>query len=172
MARKVFRSFAALAGSRGRIQRMDGLDRKMLASLQDDGPMSLTQLASDVGLSVSAAHRRLKDLESGGAISRYRAVVEPAMVGLSFQTLVFVTMSRTDVETIERFEKAVLEVPRIVTAQRLFGDPDYLLHVLSADLSDYQALYDSTLAALPGVQRVASTIVMKHLVADRGVPLG
>ena len=134
--------------------------------------MSLTQLASDVGLSVSAAHRRLKDLEGGGAISRYRAVVEPARVGLSFQTLVFVSMSRTDVETIERFEKAVLEVPRIVTAQRLFGDPDYLLHVLSADLSDYQALYDSTLAALPGVQRVASTIVMKHLVADRGVPLG
>jgi DNA-binding Lrp family transcriptional regulator len=150
---------------------MDAVDRKILAWLQDDGRMSLTQLASDVGLSVSAAHRRLKDLEAGGAITRYRAVVDAAKVGLGFEALVFVTMSRTDAATIARFEEAVVAVPRIVTAERLFGDPDYLLHVLSADLGDYQALYDSTLAALPGVQRVASTIVMKHLVAERGVPL-
>jgi DNA-binding Lrp family transcriptional regulator len=56
---------------------MDVIDRQILSSLQDDGRMSVTDLASHVGLSLSACHRRLKELESSGAIERYRAVISP-----------------------------------------------------------------------------------------------
>ncbi|GAA1432292.1 hypothetical protein GCM10009601_52900 [Streptomyces thermospinosisporus] len=55
-------------------------------------------------------------------------------------------------------------------AQRLFGEPDYLLRVVAADLAAYQRLYDERLATLPGVQRLTSTLVMKHVVKDRPLP--
>ena len=55
-------------------------------------------------------------------------------------------------------------------AERLFGDPDYLVRVATASLAAYQALRDEKLAALPGVQRLTSTIVMKRVVADRPYP--
>jgi DNA-binding Lrp family transcriptional regulator len=56
-------------------------------------------------------------------------------------------------------------------AERLFGDPDYLIRVATADLAAYQALRDEKLATLPGVQRLSSTIVMKRIVEDRPYPV-
>jgi DNA-binding Lrp family transcriptional regulator len=38
------------------------------------------------------------------------------------------------------FEAALAAVPQIRHAERLFGDPDYLLHVVAADLNDYAML--------------------------------
>jgi DNA-binding Lrp family transcriptional regulator len=155
---------------RGRILRMDAIDRQILAELQLDGRLTVTELAATVGLSVSPCHRRLRELERSGVISGYRAVVEPAALGLTFQALVFVTMRQEDRDTLLAFERAVAGVPEVLQAQRLFGDPDYLLRVVTRDLDAYAQLEDDHLAALPGVQRLSSTLVMKHVVSDRPLP--
>jgi DNA-binding Lrp family transcriptional regulator len=55
--------------------------------------------------------------------------------------------------------------------QRLFGKPDYLLHVVSRDLPSFQQLYDERLSTLPNVQRLTSTLVMKRVIQDRSLPL-
>jgi DNA-binding Lrp family transcriptional regulator len=146
---------------------VDDLDRKILAELQRNGRLTLTELAARVRLSVSPCHRRLRELEHTGTIRGYRAIVDPAAVGQSFTAVVFVTMRQGDRETVARFEKAVADIPSIVNAQRLFGEPDYLLRVVCEDLPAYQRLYDEKLGALPGVQRLNSTLVMKEVVPDR-----
>jgi DNA-binding Lrp family transcriptional regulator len=149
---------------------MDDLDRQILAELQEDGRQSITDLAARIGLSVSPTHRRLRDLERNGAIQGYRAIVDPAAIGLTFEALVFVTMHQEDRDTLLAFEAAIAGIRNVLQAQRLFGDPDYLLRVLTADLTAYAELEDNTLAALPGVQRLTSTLVMKQVVGDRPVP--
>ncbi|MCO6011638.1 Lrp/AsnC family transcriptional regulator [Actinoallomurus purpureus] len=149
---------------------MDAVDRKILAELQQDGRLTVTELAARVKLSVSPCHRRVRDLERTGAIRGYRAVVDPAAVGLNFEALVFVTLRWEDSDTVAAFEQAVAAVPYVVQAQRLFGDPDYLLRVATADLAAFQRLYDQQLATLPGIQRLTSTLVMKHVVDDRPLP--
>lgn len=159
-----------LAGGRGRICYVDRIDRKILAELQADGRLSVTDLATRVGLSVSPCHRRVRELERSGAICGYRAVVDPAVVGLSFEALLFVTMRQEDRATLLGFEEAVAQIPNVLQAQRLFGDPDYLLRIVTADLGAYQRLQDDVLATLPGVQRLNSTMVMKNVVAERPLP--
>jgi DNA-binding Lrp family transcriptional regulator len=149
---------------------VDAIDRKILALLQEDGRLTVTELAARVGLSVSPCHRRLRELERSGVIRGYRAVVNPDAVGLTFQALVFVTMRQEDRDTLLSFEAAVAGIPNVVQAQRLFGDPDYLLRIVTADLAAYQRLEDDTLSALPGVQRLNSTLVMKQIVNDRPLP--
>ena len=149
---------------------MDTIDRKILALLQEDGRLTVTELAQRVGLSVSPCHRRLRELERSGTIRGYRALVDPTAVGLTFQALVFVTMRQEDRDTLLGFEAAVAAVPNVVQAQRLFGDPDYLLRIVTADLAAYQRLEDDTLSALPGVQRLNSTLVMKQVVDERPLP--
>jgi DNA-binding Lrp family transcriptional regulator len=151
---------------------VDDLDRKILAELQHDGRLTVTQLAARVHLSVSPCHRRLRELERSGTIRGYRAIVDPSALGLGFATLVFVTMRQENRRTIAAFEKAVGEMPNVVQAQRLFGDPDYLLRVLCEDLAAYQRLYDEQLTTLPGVQRLTSTLVMKDVVPERGAKIG
>ncbi len=149
---------------------MDAIDRKILAALQDDGRMTITDLAACVGLSVSPCHRRLRELERTGAIRGYRAVIDADAVGLRFEALVFVTMQQEDRQTILDFEAGVAAIPSVVQAQRLFGDPDYLLRIVTADVESFQALRDDRLAALPGVQRLTSTMIMKRIVTDRALP--
>lgn len=151
---------------------MDAIDRKILAVLQEEGRLTITELAGRVGLSVSPCHRRLRELERSGAILGYRALVDPAALGLGFEALVFVTMRQEDRTTLLGFEAAVAAVPDVVAAQRLFGDPDYLLRIVTADLGAYQRLEDDVLSALPGVQRLTSTLVMKQVVHDRPLPAG
>lgn len=150
---------------------MDAIDQKILAELQRDGRLTLTELADRVRLSVSPCHRRLRALERSGAIAGYRAVLDPHALGLDFEAIVFVTMRSADRDTVTAFEAAVADVPNVLQAQRLFGDPDYLLRVITADLPAFQQLYDDELAALPGVGRLNSTLVMKTVVGDRNLPL-
>ena len=70
-------------------------------------------------------------------------------------------------QTVPAFEDAVARLDNVVQAQRLFGDPDYLLQVVVRDLPAYQRLYDERLTRLPGVLRMTSTLVMKHVVTNR-----
>ena len=103
---------------------MDKVDRQILAELQADGRLSVTDLAAKVRLSVSPCHRRLRELERSGVIRGYRAVVDAAAVGLGFDVLVFVTMRQEDRDTLLAFEEGLTRLPNVVGAQRLFGDPD------------------------------------------------
>ena len=149
---------------------MDAIDRKILAELQVQGRISTTDLAARVGLTVAPTHRRIRDLEASGAIVGYRAVIDPKALGLNFEALVFVTMKQEDRATLLGFEEAAAAVPNILQAYRLFGDPDFLLRVRTADLESYTRLQDDVLALLPGVQRFTSTLVMKDVVGDRPYP--
>lgn len=149
---------------------MDSLDWKILAELQEDGRLSITDLAARVGLTVSPTHRRVRALESDGAITGYRAIVDPTHLGLGFEAIVFVTLLQEDRATVLAFEEAVSALPQVLLAQRLFGDPDYLLRIRTADMETYTRLQDDVLGALPGVQRMTSTLVMKNLVMDRPYP--
>jgi DNA-binding Lrp family transcriptional regulator len=153
------------------ISAMDMIDRKIIAELQAEGRLTVTELAQRVGLSVAPCHRRLRELERTGAIRGYRAVVDPAAIGLGFEVLVQVTMDREDAATVADFERGLAEIPEVRHAERLFGDPDYLLRVATADIAAYQTLRDEQLATLPGVGRLTSTIVMKRIVEDRPFPL-
>jgi DNA-binding Lrp family transcriptional regulator len=154
-----------------RIVRVDQTDRQILAELQVEGRLTVAELADRVRLSAGPCHRRLRELERTGVITGYRAVVDPAAVGLGFEVLVNVTMEREDSATIREFETALAAVPEVRHAERLFGDPDYLVRVVTADLDAYAELRDETLSALPGVQRLTSTIVMKRIVENRPLPL-
>ena len=164
-------SFLMRAAIYGKIERMDAVDSKILAELQEEGRLTVTELAGRLPLSVSRCQRRVRELEARGVVRGYHADVNPAAVGLGFTAIVFVTMHQEDQRTIAAFEEQVAAGPAIVAAQRLFGDPDYLLRVVAADLDAYRGIYDERLAALPGVQRLTSTLVMKDLVGARGLPL-
>jgi DNA-binding Lrp family transcriptional regulator len=150
---------------------MDAIDRKIIAELETEGRLTVTELAQRVNLSVAPCHRRLRELERTRAIRGYRAIVDPAAIGVGFEVLVSVTMDREDAATIEKFESGLAQVAEVRHAERLFGDPDYLVRVATADIDSYQRLRDEKLATLPGVQRLSSTIVMKRVVDERPFPL-
>lgn len=146
---------------------MDALDREILAFLHEDGRATMTEVAQQVGLSLSACHRRFRDLEVAGVIRGFRAELDLELLGLPFEALVFVTMHAGDAAVVAKFEAAVDRITHVVQAQRLFGEPDYQLYIAAKSKQHFQEIYDQQLIQLPGVQRLTSTLIMKTIVAGR-----
>lgn len=133
--------------------------------------MSNLELARAIRLSPTPTLRRVRALERRGVIRGYRAIVDPEAVQRSFQVLVWVDLVQGTREVIEAFERALLDIPDVVEAQRLFGEPDYLLRVAVRDSEEYERLYTNRLAALPGVRKARSQIAMKTIKQGLTLPI-
>jgi len=68
--------------------KFDRFDAKILDALQRDGRLSVVDLAESIGLSATPCARRIKALETSGAIEGYTAVLNPARVGLAVLAIV------------------------------------------------------------------------------------
>jgi Lrp/AsnC family leucine-responsive transcriptional regulator len=118
-------------------------------------------LAAQVGLSPSPCLRRVRRLEDTGVIRGYRALIDPAAVGLRvFAGVRLMRHARADVVA---FERAVVRLPEVVHTHHVTGNYDYLLQVEVADLAAYEDFHANRLASLPGVAMVNSYVTMKTL---------
>lgn len=150
---------------------MDSTDRKILAELQQDGKLTAAELAARTGLSLSRCQRHVRALETERTIVGYHAIIESAAIGLNFSAIVFATLSESGVTQVQSFEDAIVDIPEIIQAERLFGKPDYMLYVVTRDLTTFQSLYERNLLRLPCVLKLTSTVVIKNIVRNRPLPL-
>jgi Lrp/AsnC family transcriptional regulator, leucine-responsive regulatory protein len=150
---------------------MDLVDRAILSHLQDDGRLSNVELAERVRLSPSATLRRVRNLETTGAITGYHAVIDPKAIGRDYQVTVHTTLMLRNRETIEAFEAALVPLEEVIEAQRMFGDPDYLIRIAVADADAYERFLINTFADLPGLARMTSQFTMKTIKAGGRLPL-
>lgn len=139
--------------------------------LQRDGRLTNIELAKRIGLSPTPTLRRVRALEADGAIEGYKAWVNPEKIGRSFRVMLWLSLERVTHDTMEELEEAIIEIPDIVEAHRMFGDPDYFLLVAVADAHAYESLYTTRLAELPHVQRITSTISMKTIKEGMTLPV-
>ncbi|MGQ4267651.1 Lrp/AsnC family transcriptional regulator [Nocardiopsis changdeensis] len=70
------------------MESLDRLDQDILALLQTDGRLSGAEVGRRVGLSQPAASARIQRLERRGVITGYRAVVDPAALGLNIHAVI------------------------------------------------------------------------------------
>jgi DNA-binding Lrp family transcriptional regulator len=135
---------------------LDKTDEKILALLSRDSDLTATQLGERVGLSTSAAHRRVKLLEEAGMIAGYRARLSRAARGNPTTVFVSVTLRDQAQETLSRFEDAIRREPDIEEAHLMSGEFDYLLKLAVRADDSFERVHRDTLARLPGVLRLVS----------------
>ncbi|PLK23283.1 transcriptional regulator [Porphyrobacter sp. TH134] len=142
---------------------MDRIDRTILELLAADSRLTGEQLGERVGLSPSAAHRRVKALEESGAILGYRARLSKAARGNPSTVFVQVTLTDQRQATMLTFEQAMASTPQIAEAYLMSGPSDYLIKVLVRDDDSYERIHREILSALPGVQRLVSQFTIRTL---------
>ncbi|MEE4316031.1 Lrp/AsnC family transcriptional regulator [Erythrobacter dokdonensis] len=142
---------------------MDRIDRKILDLLAGDSRLTGEQLGERVGLSPSAAHRRVKALEESGAILGYRARLSNAARGNPSTVFVHVTLTDQRQATMLAFEKALAQTPLVAETYLMSGESDYLLKVLVRSDDSYERIHREILSALPGVQRLVSQFTIRTL---------
>ncbi|MGH8782966.1 Lrp/AsnC family transcriptional regulator [Paraburkholderia sp.] len=150
---------------------LDKVDRAILAAVQTDGRMSNARLAETVGLSETPCARRLKRLETDGYIERYRAMLSRRALGYGVVSFVLVRFAVHDRAVATRFEREVLAIPRILSCHNVSGSADYVLQVVARDLDDYGTFMRDQLRGLPGVTSVESSLSLREVKADTGLPI-
>lgn len=151
--------------------RIDRTDRRILAELQQDGKLHNAELAGRVGLSESACLRRVKQLESGGIIERYMALLSAAKIGITVSFMVRITLKAQTDRDLTAFENAVRAVPEVAECFLTTGAADYVLRVVARDAADFERLHSKVLTKLPGVARVDSSFILRPVVRNAVLPL-
>lgn len=139
---------------------MDDINQKILRELTRDGRISNLELSDRVGLSPSACLRRVQELERGGVITGYRAVLDPAKTGVGFVAYVAVGLSLHTKAAQEAFERAMARAPEVRECHNVTGSIEYILRVETADLAAYKHFHTEVLGVVPQVAALTTHVVM------------
>lgn len=145
---------------------IDQVDRRILDELARDAGLTSAALGERVGLSPSAAHRRVRLLEQRGLIDGYRARLSKAARGNPSIVFVEVTLSGQSRQVLGEFEDAIEQCNEITEAHLMGGQSDYLLKVEVREGDSYERIHRELLAGLPGVQRLVSLFSIRTVIED------
>lgn len=142
-----------------RTTKLDATDRKMIRALQKNGRMTNLDLSEEVNLSPSPCLRRLRNLERDGVIKGYSIDVNAEAYGLPVTAFVRINLDQHSEETVTQFEEKIRAIPEVLECFLMTGLSDYLLHVVVADLADYERFVRQRLQPIGGVGSIDSSFV-------------
>lgn len=141
--------------------KLDRYDLAILRTLARDGRITKSRLAEEVNLSISPAWERVRRLEESGLIRGYRADIDWIAAFKGTRIVVEVTLARHTAHDMRRFEERVARAPEVVQCHATGGGVDYVMHVVSRDIDQYQRFIDSLLTDELGIERYFTYIVTK-----------
>ena len=151
--------------------KLDRFDAKILDALQRDGRLSVVELAESIGLSPTPCARRIKALESDGAIEGYAAVLNPARVGLAVLAIVQVKLTEHTDETVARFEREIERMDEVTKCLAMTGSYDFILEVYGKDLEALSNVVLKKLIRVPNVRDMQSSVVLQTIKRTARIPL-
>lgn len=151
-------------------QRLDEIDRMILAELQADGRMTNVELAKRVGISAPPCLRRVRTLEEQGYIRGYHADVDPRELGFEVQVFAMVGLvSQAEVD-LSAFEARCDGWPLVRECHMLNGEVDFILKCVAPDLRAFQTFLTEELTSAPNVASVKTSLVIRGAKDEAGVP--
>jgi Lrp/AsnC family transcriptional regulator len=151
--------------------RLDTVDIAILDLLQRDASASVAEIADKVGLSQSPCWRRIQRLEKAGYVRERVAVLDRRKLGLNLEVFAQVRFTRELPDTLAQFEQAIRSAPEVVECHMLMGDVDFLLRIVTQDVESYERFLRNTLAVLPGVRDIRSSIALSTVKSGQVLPL-
>ena len=163
-------SDAAVATPPPETRRLDAIDRKILAVLQEDASLSVAEIGEKVGLSSTPCWKRIQRLEAEDIILRRVALVDQNKIGLGITVFVSVETGDHSQEWLDRFAKTVGAMPEVMEFYRMAGDVDYMLRVVVTDIAGYDAFYKKLIATVP-LKNVTSRFAMEKIKSTTALPI-
>lgn len=146
-----------------KITNLDGIDRRIVRALREDGRISLLDLAASVGLSPTPIARRVRRLEETGVITGYAALIDETALGFGVSVFVSIKLDRQVDDALVTFEKAIAEFPEVVDCWLMTGNRDYLLRVATEGLAQFEQFLVGRMSKVPGIASMESSIPLRRV---------
>jgi Lrp/AsnC family transcriptional regulator len=150
--------------------RMDAIDRKILALLQENASLSVNEIGKQVGLSATPCWKRMQRLEAEGVIRKRVALLDPDKVGLGVTVFVSIKTGDHSQAWLDHFALEIGQMPEVLEFYRMAGDVDYMLRVVVPDIPAYDLFYKRLIACAP-LQSVTSRFAMERIKSTTALPI-
>ncbi len=159
-----------LSYDRMRNDNPDQIDKALLAALQIDSSRSQRELADTVGLSQNACWRRLQALHASGIIQAATTRLDRQKLGLGLVVFVMIRTRHHSADWLKSFRTHVISIPEVIDFFRIGGDYDYMLKVVTHDMTSYDAVYQRLISKVE-LDSVTSYFAMETMAEQRPLPL-
>ncbi len=151
--------------------KLDHIDRKILEILQSNAKITNAQLSKDIGLSPAPTLERVKKLENSGIIKSYHATLDNSRIGLGVSTFVLVTLKGHNKRNIDLFLEQIHLVPEVIECHHITGSGDFILKVISSDISSYQKLMLEKVSEIEVVDNLQSMVILSTFKDSKVMPV-
>jgi Lrp/AsnC family leucine-responsive transcriptional regulator len=152
-------------------QKFDAIDKKILSILQENGKITNAQLSVEVGLSPAPTLERVKKLEKNGIIESYHAQLNKQEIGIGVTTFVHVALIGHRKSIVDSFVNQIVNIPEVVECHHITGQGDFILKVVSRDITSYQKLLVEVINEIPEIDNTQSTVILSTFKESRVIPI-
>ena len=140
--------------------KLDITDRKIIDILQENGRITNTQLAAEIGISPPAMLERVKRLEKGAVIRRYVALVDPGKLGKGIMAIVAVSLAIHELSSLDRFMREINKLEEVLECYHITGDDDFVLKVVVQNVKEYESFVVQKLTRIQGIRNIRTSIIL------------
>tara|TARA_Y100000590_G_C15567884_1_gene957386 strand:- start:411 stop:872 length:462 start_codon:yes stop_codon:yes gene_type:complete len=150
---------------------MDSIDKKLLAELQRNATIPLSELSKKVGISTTPCWNRIRKLEENGTILSKNTVLNNKKINLNIVVFLSVSVSTHTEEWLNSFLKIMNDHDEIIEVYRLTGTTtDYMLKIVAPSIEKYDQFQQKLISEIT-FTKMSSSIALKQLKKINYLPL-
>ena len=142
---------------------LDRIDFQILGLLRKNARYSNKEIAEKVGLAPSTCLVRTRLLQKSGAITGFKAELNPLALGVGLQAMIAVRLKRHFKPDVEAFRSHALELPEVVRLYHVAGPIDFLAHVWAKDPEHLRDLAMTAFTARKEVSHIETELIFEHV---------
>lgn len=150
---------------------VDEMDLKILRIMQNDGSLTVSEIAERVGLSQSPCSRRITRMQEEGVILGRTYMLDRKKLGFDAIILVRIKLTDHGRQSISVFQEAAMRIPEVQVIQLMLGEFDFNIRVVVRDMEHFQKLLREKLVMLPGLHEIQSTVLLEEMKYTTRLPL-
>lgn len=150
---------------------IDETDKKILELLQVNAHFTLKDIASEINLSQTPVHDRIKRLEKEGYIDKYATILNKKKTGNNLIVYCQVTLVKQTIDLSGAFNEAIMNFPEVIECNFVSGGFDYMLKVVLPDMESYHYFHQKKLSVLPSVALINSYFIIKEVKNTTVLPI-
>jgi len=150
---------------------LDQTDLQILRLLQEDGKLSVRDLARKINLSTTPVHERLRRLEASGIIHHYAAILDTRKIGPYIQFFINIILKEHATNLGREFIARIIAFPEVVECHTIGGEHDFMIRVIVPDMAAYRQFFVEKLGEVPNIAKLQSIIVLDTQKEGKRVPL-
>lgn len=139
---------------------LDEKDLAILRLLQQNAKITVREIATQIHLSPTPVHERIKRMEDAGIIKQYVTLVDHAKVKKGLMVICYVSLKEHNKKSGAKFIKTINELNEVIECYNISGEFDFMLKVVAENMDAYYDFHVNKLSQIENMGHLQSVFVM------------